>query len=127
MVRGGRAHDLLSPAPLKVRLDHLVVLAVGEDKRAQLATPLSNVIDVLAAVVVEANGLGVPLDLQALQVGTVGRERLDDLVDVDARGDLLEPAERRAHHGHLDVGHSLYRADPELLGDFHAARVREAA
>ncbi len=57
----------------------------------------------------------------------MGRERLNDLIDVDTRGDFLEPAERCAHDRDLDVGHLLDRADPELLGDFHAARAREAS
>lgn len=55
-------------------------------------------VDELSTVVVEPNRLGIPLNLETLEARTVDGERLDDLIDVDARGDLFEPTERCAHN-----------------------------
>ena len=79
-----------------------------------------------AAVLVESNSLRVPLDLQSLQVWTIDRKRFEYLVDMDAGGDLLEPAIRRAHDRYAYVVHVLDGADPELLGYFHVTAVAES-
>ena len=56
-------------------------------------------IDELAAILVESDRLRIPLDLEPLQIGTIDGELLNDLIDVNARGYLLEPAEWRTHDG----------------------------
>ena len=126
VIRGSRANNLLSAGSLEIRLDHLIVLSVGQNKRLELATPQSNVVNIFSAVLVEANRLRIPLNLHAFQVRTGRGERLNDLIDVNSRRDLLEPAEWRAHDGYFYIHHILYRTDPELLGDLDIARVGEA-
>ena len=52
-------------------------------------------VDELAAVVRVADGVRVPLDLEAFQLGAVLREADDDLVYVDACAHAQEPSAGR--------------------------------
>lgn len=65
VIRGSGAYDFVASGTLKVSLDHLIVLAVGEHKRLEAATAQTYVVNVLAAVLVESNRLRVPLNLDS--------------------------------------------------------------
>ena len=75
--------------------------ATCTDHEGTLCSP--DVVNELVGLVGEADGVGVPLDLQALQPTAVLGEGLHDLVHVHPTLHLQEPSVGRAQHAHSET------------------------